>query len=163
MSKELSGVKVLQIIQKLFGASAIGLGSYTVYFYNSALYNSDPYNPAYAQSSDEKIALFGAGFCIFSVTTPLAPTTVSILSNPAIGSVLYSASLYPEGSRRWLHGIYLGSLLRTHGCREWTRCEWSRWYSMRSKLLQLRTSCFHSSMEDWRCCFGCCWAAMVSL
>jgi len=66
MSKELSAVKVLQIIQKLFGGAAVGLGSYTVHFYNSDLYNSDPYNPAYALSSDEKIALFGAGFCIFS-------------------------------------------------------------------------------------------------
>jgi len=69
MSKALTPVtpvKVLQIIQKLLGAAAIGLGSYTVYFYNSDLYNSDPYSPAYALSSDEKIALFGAGFCIFS-------------------------------------------------------------------------------------------------
>jgi hypothetical protein len=123
MSKDLSAVKVLQIIQKLIGASAIGLGAYTVNFYNSKLYNSDPYNPAYALSSDEKIAIFGAGFCIFSVTTPLVPTTVSILSNPAIGSVLYNTSFYPEGGRRWLHGVYLGALLRTHGCREWTRCE----------------------------------------
>jgi hypothetical protein len=73
MAKELSAVKGLQIIQKLFGALAIGLGSYTVHFYNSDLYNSDPYNPAYSLSSDEKIALFGAGFCIFSVITHLAP------------------------------------------------------------------------------------------
>jgi hypothetical protein len=123
MAKELSAVKVLQIIQKIFGASAIGLGSYTVHFYNSDLYNSDPYNPSYSLSSDEKIALFGAGFCIFSVITPLAPTTVSILSNPAIGSVLHSASLYPDGGGRWLHVIYVGALLRTHGCREWTRRE----------------------------------------
>jgi len=66
LSKDLSAVAILQIIQKLFGASAIGLGSYTVHFYNSDLYNSDPYNPSYALSSNEKIALFGAGFCIFS-------------------------------------------------------------------------------------------------
>jgi hypothetical protein len=79
MSKKLSAVKVLQIIQKLFGAAAIGLGAYTVHFYNSRLYNSNPYIPVYALSSDEKIALFGAGFCIFSVMAPLAPTTVSIL------------------------------------------------------------------------------------
>jgi len=119
---ELSAVKVLQIIQKIIGASAIGLGSYTVYFYDSDLYNSNPYNPAYAWSSDETIAVFGAGFCIFGVTTPLAPT-VSILSNPAIGSVRYSASFYPEGGRRWLHGDYLGDRLHTHGCREWTPFE----------------------------------------
>jgi len=66
MSKELSAVKVLQIIQKIFGGAAVGLGGYTVWFYNSDLYNSDPYNPSYALSSNEKIALFGAGFCIFS-------------------------------------------------------------------------------------------------
>jgi hypothetical protein len=75
MAKDLSPFRVLQITQKLFGAAAIGLGGYTVHFYNSDLYNSNPYNPSYALSSNEKIALFGAGFCIFSVTTPLAPTT----------------------------------------------------------------------------------------
>jgi len=66
MFKEMSPHKVLHIIQKLFGGAAIGLGGYTVHFYNSALYNSGPYNPSYALSSNEKIALFGAGFCIFS-------------------------------------------------------------------------------------------------
>jgi len=66
MAKELSSLKILQIIQKLFGGAAIGLGGYTVHFYNSDLYNSNPYNPSYALSSNEVIALFGAGFCIFS-------------------------------------------------------------------------------------------------
>jgi hypothetical protein len=74
MSKDLTPLKVLQIIQKIFGLAAIGLGGYTVYFYNSNLYSPDPYNPSYSLSSDEKIALFGAGFCVFSVTNPLAPT-----------------------------------------------------------------------------------------
>jgi hypothetical protein len=78
MARELSPHKALQIIQKLFGAAAIGLGGYTVHFYNSALYNSNPYNPSYALSSNEEIALFGAGFCIFSVTTPPSPQQQSL-------------------------------------------------------------------------------------
>lgn len=123
MFNEMSPLKVLQIIQKLFGGAAIGLGGYTVHFYNSALYNSDTYNPSYSLSSNEKIALFGAGFCIFSVTPPLAPTAVSIPSDPATGGVRHSASLYSVGGRGWLHGVYMGALLRTHGRGEWSPCE----------------------------------------
>ena len=115
MFEVLNAANALQIIQKVLGAVAIGLGGYTVNFYNTWY--------ALGESWDEKIALFGAGFCIFSVTTPLAPTTVSILSDLAIGSVRHITSLYTQGGRRWFHDVYVGALLRTHGCREWTTCE----------------------------------------
>ena len=52
-------VRALIIIQKFFGALAIGLGAYTLRFY--CLGNS---------AGDEKMAAIGAGLCVFSVTAP---------------------------------------------------------------------------------------------
>lgn len=53
------GVRALVIIQKLFGALAIGLSAYTLKFYCEG--NS---------SGDEKMAAIGAGLCIICVTAP---------------------------------------------------------------------------------------------
>jgi hypothetical protein len=52
-------VRALIVIQKVFGALAIGLSANTLSFYCSV----DPFG-------DEKMAAIGAGLCLFCVTAP---------------------------------------------------------------------------------------------